>query len=350
MIRPFDLRDISLVRELEPQGTPLFTEAALTGRTAPLRGAIVAYLAFGERGTPTFILHERENGRWLRAFAQLRHPAGAERARLSYIAPKPTSADVATSGWTRLLQRLVEAAGERGAQSVVAEAPEGSEEVVWLRNAGFVVYARQDVWRLATPRPVQPADHPNSLRPRRASDTWGVHLLYANTAPRLLQLAEPPPGESTDGWRRGYVMQGKGDEIVAYVEIRHGPRGIWIKALLHPEADERAHELIASALALTANRSSQIPIYWGVRRYQDWLRGPLADFGFEPWSSQAVMFKQIASRVEQPEFALIPALEKRPEITTPISGQPSAISPQPPFLTAEKWRTRPLRYKLTAEG
>lgn len=319
MIRPFDLRDIPLVRQLEDQGTPLFTEAALTGRTAPLRGAITAYLALGGRGTPTFILREREGGRRLEAFAQLRHLPGAERARLSYVAPRPTLEDVATAGWAQLLERLVAAAGERGAQSLVAEAPEGSEEVVWLRNAGFAVYARQDVWRLAAPRPSRPTSNGSALRPRRADDTWGVHLLYANTAPRLLQLAEPPPGEHADGWRRGYVMQDKDDEIVAYVEIRHGPSGVWVKALLHPEADERAHELIASTLALVAGRPSHIPVYWGVRRYQDWLRGPLADFGFEPWSSQAVMFKQIAARVEQPEFALLPALEKRPEITTPFS-------------------------------
>jgi hypothetical protein len=319
VIRPFDLRDIPLVRELEDKGAPLFTEAAVTGRTAPLRGAITAYFALGARGTPTFILRDREEGQHQHAFAQLRHIPGAEHARVSYIAPKPTATEIATTGWAALIERLIEAAGERGAQSLVAEAHEGGEEVTWLRNAGFAVYARQDVWRLVGARPATPAYQSDGLRPRRSDDTWGVHLLYANTAPRLLQLAEPPPGEHTNGWRRGYVMQDK-NEIIAYVELRHGPRGVWVKALLHPEADERAHELIASALALSADRPSHIPVYWGVRRYQDWLRGPLADFGFAPWSSQAVMLKQIAARVEQPEFGLLPALEKRPEITTPFTN------------------------------
>jgi len=336
MIRPFDLRDIGLVRELEGQGTPLFVEAALTGHTAPLRGALVAYFGLSRRGgTPTFVLRERADGGSRQAFAQLRHYWGAERARLTYIAPSPTPEDIASAGWGQLLESLVAAAGERGAQSLVAEAPEGGEEVTWLRKAGFAVYARQDVWRLARPRPGLAASNGRStLRPRHPQDAWGVHLLYANTAPRLLQLAEPPPGEYSGGWRRGYVMGDQGGEIVAYVEIRQGPRGVWVKALLHPDADERAGEVITGVLALLEGRPER-PVYWGVWRYQDWLRGPLADAGFEPWTSQAIMVKQIVARVEQPEPALLPALEKRPEITTPVSGQRSALSHPRPVLRSE---------------
>jgi hypothetical protein len=148
---------------------------------------------------------------------------------------------------------------------------------------------------------------------------WDVNLLYANTAPRLLQLIEPPPGPQDDGRRRGYVLEDvQRRELIGYLEVMPGPAGLWLKGWLHPDAEERAGELVAGAvqLARAVSRSPQgehaCPVYWCVRRYQDWLRGPLSGGGFHEWGSQVVMVRHTVARVQSlaTEYESAAALER----------------------------------------
>jgi hypothetical protein len=322
VISPFDLRDVRLVRQLEGLGIALDTEAALTLGVHLLRNALASFLALGERGMPTYVLRKSQGENEIRALAQLRHTPGKERARIVYVAPEPNLAEETIRAWNDLLDHLAHEAGTRGAQSLVAEAPVDSPAVELLRGAGFAVYTRQTVFQLdpsapgAAPRDDETIDLGRArLRRRRPVDMWDVNLLYANTAPRLLQLIEPPPGAQDDGRRHGYVLEDTARrEMVGYLEVIRGPAGLWLKGWLHPDAEERAGELVTGAvqLARAAQDDRVRPVYWCVRRYQDWLRGPLSYGGFHECGSQLVMVRHTVARVQSvaAEYESAAALER----------------------------------------
>jgi ribosomal protein S18 acetylase RimI-like enzyme len=349
MITPFDLRDVPLVRRLEGQGLALDAESSLTLGVHLLRHALAAYLALGGGGMPTYVLRKGHNGNGLSGLAQIRHRQGGERARIVYLAPALGELrDEVGQVWCGLLDHLTREAGARGAQSIVAEVPVDDPAVELLRTAGFAIYTRQKIHRLpgseAPETARQPAvfakdgdglsvDLPQvRLRPRRSEDMWNISLLYANTAPRLLQLAEPPPGAHDSGWRRGYVLEDRRHrEVVAYLEVKQGPAGVWIKAWLHPDAEDRADDLIAGALHL-ARAGRPRPVFWCVRRYQDWLSESLAAHGFDLWGSQAVMVKHTVARVEAPEAEreLARGLENRAKVAMPMMKAMKARGVPPP--------------------
>jgi hypothetical protein len=209
-----------------------------------------------------------------------------------------------------VVERLaVEAAG-RGAHNLIAEVSEDSAEFEALRTAGFAVYARQSLWKLAGTLPAM--HNPVPLHPAGSADVIGVGTLFTNIVPRLVQQVEPVPNH-----RRGYVMK-RSDELIAFLDVRRGPLGIWVEPFLHPEAYDLSEALLLTCLHGIPNRNER-PVYVCVRRYQDWLQDILAQAGFEALGSQAVMVKRLVKRVTEP-LRPLPAMEgKVPNTPTPIS-------------------------------
>src|SRR5262249_51131734 len=97
-------------------------------------------------------------------------------------------------------------------------------------------------------------------------------------------------------------------QVLAYVTVQEGKCGLYIQSVIHPDVYDQSRLIIGSALAHVKN-ADRLPAYFAVRRYQEWLPGPLADCGFDPWSSQAVMVKHTVARVEHPVFKPVHALE-----------------------------------------
>ncbi len=296
MIRPFDWRDVSLVRQLSEQGVCLDSIARLTREGQPLTNAILAYLMPGA-GAPTLIW--KDNGH--AGFGQLRHRPGEEIARALYIAPA-WSAATPNPAWLPLVDRLAVEAGERGGHHLIAEVDELSGEFEALRLAGFAVYARQTIWRLLGEVAVSVPEL--SVRPAAAMDAIAVSTLYTNLVPRLVQQVEPPPKPG-----RGYVFE-RGGEVIAFLDVQRGPLGIWVEPYLHPEAFEHSDAMLHSALHLLAsNNRVDRPLYVCVRRYQDWLQDILQSANFECVGSQAVMVKRLVARVTEPVLKPLTAME-----------------------------------------
>lgn len=301
MIRPFDWRDVSLVMQLSEQGICLDSIAKLTRESQPLQEALFAYLMPGT-GAPTLIW--KDNGH--AAFGQLRHRPGEEVARALFIAPAWSEAN---AGWLPLVDRLAVEAGERGGHHLIAEVDETSGEFEALRRAGFAIYARQTIWQLlgetAMSDPLLP------IRPATSADSIAVTTLYHNVVPRLVQQVEQPPKPG-----RGYVLEQDG-EIVAFLDVRRGPAGIWVEPYLHPEAYDLSEAMLHSALhqLATANRSGR-PVYVCVRRYQDWLQDILRSARFDCLGSQAVMVKRLVVRLLEPVLKPLPAIEASATTTT----------------------------------
>ncbi len=310
MIRPFDWRDVGLVRRLSDQGMCLDAETCFTRGWHSLQSALLGYLAPGV-GTPTYVWHGGEPGDGGAAIAQMEHRPGDDCARLLFLSP----AYAATTGpaWEDLIERLATEAGERGAHNLVAHVAQDCAEFEALRRLGFAIYARQSVWRRSGGSP-RPADGGlPGLRPQTSADSWGIHTLYTNVVPRLVQQVEAPPKSHS----RGYVLEEDG-EIVAYLYRSRGPLGVWCEPFLHPQAYSRSAGVIASFLQLIGGGAER-PVYFCVKSYQDWLHEPLAEAGFEPAGDQAVMVKRMVVRLAELEPSPVAVLENsRAEVTSPL--------------------------------
>src|SRR5262245_15971488 len=218
MIRFFDWRDVGLVKTLADSGVCLDSETGLTQGNHPLQHALLSYL-MPMAGAPTLIW--RADGDHTAGFGQLSHRQGESHARVLYIAPL---AEASTGGWLQLIERLAAEAGERRAQNLIAEVDEKSPESDALRQAGFAVYARQTLWKLASREAATKASEQVAVRPAVRADTAGVNTLYSNVVPRLVQQVEPGPQHI----ERGYVLE-DGGELVAFLDVRRGPQGIWVE-------------------------------------------------------------------------------------------------------------------------
>jgi hypothetical protein len=352
MIKSFGVRDLLLVGNLQKKGTCLDPEIALTRPYSPLLAALSSYFLMQEAGTSTFILkamdqsspstprpfdelrtpqarddassgHHRRQG-----LAQMRQRRGRPEADVIYLAPSFSTANEAPTIWHRLLNHLCARAGERGIQRLFACLAEDGEEIETFQQVGFSLYTREDIFRL---KGLSESRHQLSrviMRPQQAVDAWALQRLYANVAPRLVRQAESL-GER--GWERssvdwplrarseGYVLEDNG-EIVSYLLFSSGRIGHWMRILLHPQAYDRADEVIQHGLAFLSHYLPR-PIYCSVREYEGGLRTPLQDWGFEPFGSQAILVKHTTVRIKEPARKLVPALDKRAEVATPTVSQ-----------------------------
>lgn len=316
MVRPFDLRDLALIRRLGERGVSLHTASALVENFHPLRGAIMSMLVGGE--FPTFVW-KPDNGEQ-GGFIQLRVLNGSVQAHVQYISPRCGEADEKRGGvkadtepgdavlrsadcavWLALLDEAVAGVGSRGIHHIIAEVDEHSPELQVLRRSGFAVYTRQDIWavRAGDYRPQTKAAR--QLTRRNPIDEWDIQLLYANTVPRLVQLVEPLPGPG-DG--EGWVLR-DGTELEAFVSIRIGAVATWLRFFIHPDAESEAEEIVAAALGVTFAREPEL-VYCCVRRYESWLPSALERLGFSLLGSQAVMVRHIAHHTPRviPEAAI----------------------------------------------
>ena len=325
MLKPFDIGDFLLVSKLQNQGTLLNLEEALTQTYRPLLAALLGCLPVQGMGVLTCVCDERGKGGRMAGFAQVRMRKENSEADVVYLTPSLSVAEEAAAVWCRLLEHLCLEAGERGIQRIFARPPEDGPEIEAFQQVGFSIYAREDIFRLVQVPSDLPHPERRTIRPQQATDSWGLQGLYAAIAPRLVQQAENVTArewEATPGpWlrqgrREGYVLEDWG-EIIGYLRMRKGQTGHWLEILLHPQAYERADELVVQALSLLAEYPP-CPIYCCLRRYQGGLNIPLEAKGFQLFASQCVMVKHTTVRVKEPALKLVPALEKRAEAATPM--------------------------------
>ncbi len=300
MVRPFDLRDLALIRRLGERGVSLHTSSALAENFHPLRGAIKSMLVGGEY--PTFVW-KPDNGETA-GFIQLRISNGTPQAYVLYVSPRccdfvdglepanmsaPDNATLKSADgtvWLALLDEAVVGAGQRGIHHLIAEVDEQSAELQVLRRSGFAVYTRQDIWAAGVAE-YRPQETPNcNLTRRSLMDEWDIQLLYANTVPRLVQLVEPL-NSAADG--DGWVLR-NGNELAAFVSIRKGAVATWLRFFIHPDVEADVDEIVNAALRIAFSRESTA-VYCCVRRYESWLPNVLGRSGLTVCGSQAVMVR-----------------------------------------------------------
>jgi hypothetical protein len=297
MIRPFNLRDLALVHRLSEQGVALHTESALTGNLYPLRGALANM--FVRSDYPTYVWKANEGS--AAGFIQLFVRESNQPAYIMYLSAAGDTAvtngdqpAVDETAWLALLDRAILEVGQRGIHNLVAEVNETGPELPILRQAGFAVYMRQDVWVLAQAENSRSEMASLELTPYQKKDDWEVQLLYANTVPRLVQMVDPmPPTSEGEGW----VLR-EGGELSAFAHVHQGDTATWLRLFIHPNAEAQADEIVASLLHLK-EESVISPVYCCLPRYQSWLQGGLERTGFRFWGSQAVMVKHTVQHLQK---------------------------------------------------
>lgn len=303
-VRSFDWRDFALLQRVRNRGVCLNSQLRYT------RGPHVIQNTLLEMFTPNRSIHtlvvRADEDQLPEALGQIHIQESHFQAHLAYLTPAEA---LNASAGMQLLESMARAAGERGCQALVAEVDEASPGLEALRKAGFGVYARQRVWRLDQPslRNSKPKEH--AWRPELRNDHNAIQALYLNIVPALVQQVEPPPERNN----RGLVYWLEG-EILGYLDIQRGPRGIWIQPYFHPAAI-LSDDLLAGFIQGFSPSNSK-PLFVSVRSYQGGVGGSLDRLGFTPCSDQAVMVKRLAHLVSDKVRATLPAIEgTQPEPT-----------------------------------
>lgn len=340
MIHPFGLDDLWLVRRLQRSSMPLAIEQALTHPHPPLWTALTAPWPWAGAGVATFVLKTGSREDQLSGFAQLMKRPARPEADLTYLAPalpqqpdRPASASPGIGEeviWQRLLNHCTAAAATHGLQRVFASTPDGCPEQACLRQAGFSLYARETIYRLAaTPglrRTIPPGGTPAGFRPQQPQDSWALQRLYTRSTPRLVQQAEGAlSGEvgspslswwEPDRWL-GIVWEPAG-EVRGAVQVHIGRAGHWLRtwgASRLGAADETSARdlrlLIEQGLrqidlAAHPRREHRVmPVYATVRDYEVGLSGALTGFGFAPYMERTRYVKHTVSAVRESSAVML---------------------------------------------
>jgi hypothetical protein len=312
-IHPFDWRDLPTLRRYRNESVFLNSALVLTRGPSLLTRTLLSTLAPGV-GIITAVSVENNNIEQV-VIGQTMHVSGAQCAQLTFLTPE---AALEIANISPLLEYISVQAVERGAFRILAEADEASLAFEALRQSGFAIYARQRVWRIDNPLAGELT--PDAWQTATDRDLISVRSLYNNLIPGLVQQAEPFPSERL----RGRVYR-QGEDLLAYVEVKYGPRGVWVQPFIHPDAEQVVDHLAELFQSLQKRYSR--PLYACVRSYQSWLEPALEKLGGEAGARQAVMVRHLALPQKATRTFALPALEAgQPEPTASISRSHSIVA------------------------
>ncbi len=295
-VRPFDWRDLATLHRYRNQTVFLDSALVLTRGALLVPGALFSYLA---PGMGVFTAVSQAVGRdEPTAIGQIIHMLGSPFAHLTFVSPNEAFNSAALS---ELLEYLIAISGGRGAFRLLADVDEHTPTYELLRRASFATYTRQRIWQLT--RQVANRERKQSWRQASRQDALAIRLLYNNLVPGLVQQIEP---FSMNQRPHGMVFQ-QGEDLLAYVELRYGHRGIWVQPFFHPDAQDVTDRFIDLLQTMT-NRGSR-PVYICVRSYQSWLEPAIEELGAEEGPRQAVMVKHLTNQQKAVRPLAVPALE-----------------------------------------
>jgi hypothetical protein len=326
MKRWLSLGDWIAIQLLQHRGMQLDFERAVLWPHTPLQAALAMYVPFSPIAAETLVVYSRTASAL--GFVQMRARRGRPEVDVTFLAPALEADSDAITIWYRLFAECARAVGERGGQRVFAQIPLGSGSEDVLRQAGFNMYAREEIFCLCRlPAGLKKTPH---LRHHRPRDGWDLLRLYTELTPRAVQQAEGMLSPEGQGGKLGewwdqargarYVFEKEG-ELAGAVRIQRGSAAYWLRLGLHPHARAYAGELVWSALSLLWAAPSR-PIYCSVREYESGLADALMAHGFEHRQTRGLMVKHTTARVKEPLPTLVPALEHSPH---PKPSLPSRV-------------------------
>ena len=305
-IRSFDWRDLPALHRYRHQSVFLHSSLVLTRGPMLIPGALLSTLA-PSMGIFTSVSIENADKNQV-LIGQAIHTLGSQCAQLTFLTPEEA---LDSNALPPLLEHMSTQAVERGAFRLLADVDEDTLAFDALHQAAFAIYARQRIWQVTGGSVTQTGS--TNWRQAEERDLIQVRSLYNNLIPGLVQQVEPFPAERLHG-----LVYRQDDDLLAYMELKYGHRGIWVQPFVHPDM-ENVPERLADLLANLPNRMSR-PVYLCVRSYQSWLEAAIEGLGAEPSPRQAMMVKHMAIPQKALRALALPALEGgRPEVTAPFS-------------------------------
>lgn len=335
MIKPFSIRDVILVANMQKQGTALNLEERLLHPRSPLRSALLANLFPAMPGVTTFILKSSDENGTHTGLAQARTRPGRPEQDVVFISPTLEEGNGSHAMWQRLISHLCVKAGEAGHQRIYAHLDSEGDALQIFKNVGFTAYAEECIYRL-TPNEYQPQIEPTlKLRRQKAADSWSLQRLYAAVTPLPIQTAEGlAQGQwqinnyliGDQGYRFGYVWEHQG-EILAVLNFHAGKMGHWIRMMIHPDVRDETTALVSAGITIIKNLRKQ-PIYCSYRTYQSEYGTHLLDYGFEHLANQTVMVKHTTIRARDFLTRLVPAVEAKHAAPTAMLRSQASVPPK----------------------
>ncbi|MBE9478989.1 MAG: hypothetical protein IMY80_03405 [Chloroflexi bacterium] len=308
-IRPYDWRDLILLHRLRSRGMCLDTRLMFAHGAPALRRTPSSTLIPG--GNVFTLVSRADNSGELSAAGQFPIRTNQLPARLVFISPREI---LSRPEGASLLEAMAHMAGERGAPALIAEIDDRDPAADSLHAAGFGIYSRQRILRLESIVEGKAVSDNETWRSATERDYIAIQSLYTNLVPALVQQVEPPPSR----YERGLVYWSQG-ELLGFLAIERGPRGIWVQPYFHPAAE--LDDNLLSGFLLGFSPSQRCPLFICVRSYQGGLSQSLNQLGFEACSNQAVMVKRLATPIRRPVLAKMPALDgTRPEPSAPFAN------------------------------
>lgn len=309
MARKLALGDLFLLRHLEERGVRFDLRNSLVHPATPSQAALVGLLTRYRFGAVTCIHDEDGQG----GFVQVWPHGGSLSWHLAYIAPSLDERPDAAAIWHGMLGQLLRLASSEGALRVFARCVEDAETEGTLRQRGFGLVTREEVFVLTMPP--SPAPAPRGLRRFDESDRWPLRQLYGQAVPSLVQKAEgfspqeliSPLQSLASPPEDHYVWVDRG-EIIAHFAVSRGRAGTWMDCVVRP--DRRGDALPQMHHILSQQPCSpDRPLYVCVPDYAVGLGWLLRTLGFETFARQAVMAAHTAAREAVTRQALMPGLE-----------------------------------------
>ena len=282
------------------------------GNPASLSSMLAQFYPAG--GVYTAVARERDDGQ--PQIGQISHVPGERSAHLCFLMMQEPYDETAAYA---LLENLVIQAGEWGAENVLAAVDESQVVFSNLRRIGFAVYSRQEVWRMPVLLHEDRLQNEHEWHEATPSDSEAVLRLCQSLLPPLVQRAE----ESFSYCPKGLVVR-REDEVLAYVQVTSGPRGICLLPIFHPQVTDIRPLLLDLADRLKSIILSPLerPVYCLVRSYQAGLSGILEDLGAEKMGEQALLVKHLAIRHRKPvQGRQFSTIERRARPTSPMVHQ-----------------------------
>ena len=270
--RAIELLDLPKLPRYRENVIPLDSRRALTRGNPLSANSFISYLN-PKRKIYTAIVEDETGEKNIGGIIQR---AEENFARLAYL----SSAETPLS----LIEHLASHAGTWGARVVVAEVGESNPLFQSLRQSGFAVYSRQRVWNLS--KIALSEKSPFIWRKQKDIDLWAIQTLQNKIIPPLLQQIENFENSSN-----GMIC--KSDELMAYIDITYGARGIFLRPLIHPNT-ENLREKLLDFLKKLANRHER-HVYICIRSHQAWIEHTLEEIRAKPGERQAVMVKHLVT-------------------------------------------------------
>lgn len=324
------LADLWTVYRLQRSGIRLDVRGAVVEPDPPLYLAVRDELLPWRQQVKTVVVRRGDRERRQAGFVQLHRRSSQPAMDIVFIAPSLDRGAGVAWLWKHLLNDAVKVAGMANAQRVYAHVPASRHaEVEVLRQAGFALYAQDQLYRMNVPAHWPDRPDTPTWQPQTTVDDWGLARLYHAITPAVVQQAETI-GSTTDGqngsavhcWgenRNGCYVIRIGETIRGYLRLTPGKRGHWLKMVLHPEISDQGERLLHEALGLMNGWPKQ-PVFSDVREYEGYLTDALERCGFRHVMTRRLLVHHTTVRVPAVEQKWTKLIEQSPTQAPTVSS------------------------------